>query len=109
MRWAKRIGMVLLVLLNLGLVARNANLQSQIDQVRSDIPQPFDPSDLEEALDEMKGRVNDLEIAEPDTAAVDDLRGDAVSAIERVEQEFAYMCAQFTQVVCLSFPNGAGR
>lgn len=117
MRVAKIVGMTLLVVTVLGLAAQVGNLRSDVERLQGEMR---DLTGVAEGFDRVSSEVESLTTTVEDltlevgvgklrASAVDDLRGDAETAIERVEEEFAFMCAQFTAVECLSFPNGAGR
>lgn len=107
-RWVKRAGIVVLVLLNLVFGARGAMLQDQIDTLNAEMPEAYDDGELQGRVDDVEKGLNGLRsLILSDTP--DDVRREGQRLVEDLNREFAYICAQFTSVECLSFPNGAGR
>lgn len=114
MRWVWRGLAIAALILLLGLHGIHAvsivQLRGTLDEVRSG--QASDNAITAAEMAKIRSELADLRVALDDLdegTEVEDLRGEAQTAVGRIEEEFAYICSQFTAVECLSFPNAEGR
>lgn len=113
MRWVWR-GLVALVLAGLIAVSvvsvlRTNSLREELAEVQSSVPEPYDDDAVQGRVDGLTRDLNNLrELLLFSDVPVDELRRDAQEAIVNVEEEFRYICSQFTTVLCRTFPNGRG-